>query len=243
MQRVQLIEASGIKSSYSKKNKPKEKLDISCFNSAGQRGNFVCSDMFEALKQLDKLVSINKGQLLITDLFRSWDVQAKNREDYESGKKKAFVAKPGGSFHNAGRAVDISVNELNFEGKEKGEWLKFFWGLAKPLGFYPIITLPDLGISECWHYDYPGKTWEKQYLKLDYAEVAKCATLDIGEWDPKVSPDKTKIMFLQSQLIRLQHYGIGKVDGILGPKTLKILKEITTSNDLDFQIAELLHVG
>lgn len=225
MKRVELIPASGILSSYKKKYKPKERLDVSCFNNAGQRGNYICPDMFEALLKLDSVVRQNKGQFYIIDLFRSWDIQAAARKAYETGKKRAYVAPAGGSFHTSGRAVDISVKELNFKDKEKEDWLKFFWDLAMPLGFRPIISIPDLGISECWHFDYPGE-WTEAYDKLSYSEAAKCAILDVGEWNPSLSKEKAQKMFIQSQLIRLGHYDIGKVDGIFGPKTLKAIGDL-----------------
>ena len=126
MKRIELVEAVGLKSSYKKKYKPKERLDISCFNNKGQKGNFICEDMYEALKELDKLVTADGGNLYIIDLFRSWDVQLENRNKYLSGKKRAFVAPPGGSFHNAGRAVDISVKELGYSGSDKDDWLQKF---------------------------------------------------------------------------------------------------------------------
>jgi len=225
IKRIELVPVSGIKSSYPKKYRPKERLDISVFNNVGQRGNFLCSDMIDALKELDKKVSEKKGNLYVIDAFRTWDIQAENRKKYETGAKKAFVSKPGGSFHNAGRALDISVKELGFEGVDKDEWLQLFWDLCKPLGFHPIIKIPDLGTSECWHFDFPGDDWSDAYDSLSYPEVAKCATLDVGEWDPKETEDKVQKMFIQSQLIRLGYFEIGKVDGVIGSKTKKALGE------------------
>ena len=234
MKRVQTIGISGLKSSYSKKYKPKERLDVSCFNNQGQQGNFICEDMAEALKILDKIVTESGGSMYIIDLFRNWSVQEASRNQYLSGKKRAFVAPPGGSFHNAGRAVDISVKELSYSGIEKDDWLQKFWDQAKPLGLLPIIKIPNLGTSECWHFDFPGEDWKEAYEKLSYPEVAKCATLDIGAWDPSEDPAKVDRMFLQSQLIRLGHYEIGKVDGVIGSKTQRVLDQLgnPTANDL-----------
>ncbi len=217
--RIDLIPASGISSSYKKRYKPKQRLDISKFNTGGQRGNMICPDMFEALKELSSVVHNHKGQFYIIDLFRSWDTQATARKAYETGRKRAYVAKPGGSFHTSGRAVDISVKELNFEGISKDDWLQFFWDLAIPLGFRPIIKIPDLRAMEAWHFDFLGKAWSTAYDKLTYPEIAKCAILDVGEWNPVEKEDKIQKMFVQSQLIRLGHHGIGKVDGIFGIKT------------------------
>jgi len=179
--------------------------------------------MFEALKKLDKNVRINGGNLNIIDLFRSWETQAEARKKYNEGKKRAFVAKPGESFHNAARAVDIKLEMLEFVGVPRDEWLEFLWDLAKPLGFKPIIGIPDMDASEAWHFDFPGKDWEEAYTKLKYREAAKCCILDSGLWNPSENNEKIKKMFVQAQLIRLGYYEIGKVDGVFGAKTKKVL--------------------
>lgn len=233
--RIELVAASNLTSSYKKKYK-REKWSIDVFKG----GRFIAPDMFVALKKLDKLVRLNKGNLYIIDLFRSWDTQAKARKKFETGVKKAFVAKPGGSFHNAGRAVDISVKELEFEGIDKDDWVSVFWELAKPLGFRPIVSTPDLGVSEVWHYDFPGNDWQDAYDMLQYGEIAKCCVLDVGEWNPDEVEEKTRKMFIQAQLIRLQFYEVGKVDGIFGPKTKKVL-DFCGVGDYDTKVqAEML---
>jgi hypothetical protein len=230
-QRIELVKASGLTSSYKKKRK-KEYWTVDVF----KEGRLITEDMFTALQKLDQLVRMNKGQLLITDLFRSWETQAEARKKFEQGKKKAFVAKPGGSFHNAGRAVDISVKQLEFEGIEKDEWVSFFWELAKPLGFHPIVSTPDLGVSEIWHYDFPGNDWKDAYDVLQYGEAAKCCILDVGKWNPNESEEKVRKMFIQAQLIRLGFYEIGKVDGFIGPKTKKVL-DFCGVGDFDTAVA------
>jgi len=219
--RIELFESKDLLSIYPVKSK--NKLDISCFNNKGQMGNFIVPELFDALLKLDKLVRLNKGTMYIIDLYRSWECQAEAREKFENKTKRAFVSKPGESFHNAGRAADISMKDLNFEEINKDKWVSMFWDLAKPLGFYPIITIPDLGASEVWHYDFPGNSWQDAYNVLQYSEVAKCCTLDIGGWDLNENEEKVRKMFIQSQLIRLGFYEIGKVDGIIGPKTQKVL--------------------
>lgn len=240
MKRIKLIPATGINSSYKKRRNPNQRLDIGKFNSKGQRGNFICPDMFESLKKLDLAVKEKQGNLYIIDLFRSWDTQAHARTAYEQGKKRAYVAKPGGSFHTSGRAVDISVKELNFEGECKDDWLQIFWDLAIPLGFRPIIKIPDLSISENWHYDHPGKDWQEAYDKLSYSEIAKCCILDVGEWNSVVSQKKVLNMYIQAQLIRLGHYEIGKVDGYIGSKTLIALEKLNLTSLKNESIAERL---
>lgn len=242
--RIQLVPASGILSSYPKKNNPSERWDISVFKDNA----LICSDMFTALCELDKQVTAAGGTLYVTDLRRTWAMQAQARQDYVSGVKKAYAAVPGGSFHQAARAIDFAVSQLNFKGVAKDQWLKKFWDLAKPLGFHPIIAIPDLNMSECWHFDFPGKDWEAAYAykdksssdAIDYTLVAKCCILDAGLWDPSENPDKVVKMFIQAQLIRLGRYEIGSVDGILGSKSLKALQDLgLTATDVN-QVAQSL---
>lgn len=237
--RIELEPATGIASSYKKKWK-NEYFDISCFNNVGQRGNFITPDFFHALKQLDEMVTLTRGKLHIIDLYRSWEVQAENREKYLSGKKRAYVAKPGGSFHNAGRAVDIKLELLQFEGVDRDDWLEVLWDIAEPIGFKPIIRNPDMDASEAWHFDFPGKEWEKAYKELNYSEVAKCCVLDVDAWDPNESNEKVQKMFVQSQLIRLGHWEIGKVDGIIGAKTNQALAERSCTGGTLEDIIEML---
>lgn len=215
--RIWLTKASGIKSSYQNKFKTKY-WDIEVFKA----GAAITPDMFEALKLLNEAVKAADGRLHIIDLFRNWSVQGAARKLYEAGKKP-FVAKPGGSFHGAGRAVDIKLQLLKFKRTPKHKQLDKLWELAIPLGFKPIIKVPNENAEEAWHFDFPGKDWADAYEKLSYPEIAKCCILDVDEWDPNENEAKVLNMFIQAQLIRLGKYEIGKVDGILGSKTKKVL--------------------
>jgi zinc D-Ala-D-Ala carboxypeptidase len=48
------------------------------------------------------------GRLILSDLFRSHDMQAQSHQDFIAGRKKAFSPPPGGSFHEAaGRLIWI----------------------------------------------------------------------------------------------------------------------------------------
>jgi hypothetical protein len=219
--RIATIKASDLLSSYKKKYKPKERWDVSVF----KEGAYIVPDMLEALRKLEDVINSKGGNLYIIDLYRSWNTQEKARNDFLKKKKKDFVAAPGKSFHNAGRAVDISVQELNFAGRDKDEWLQILWNMAIPLGFRPVISIPDINASEAWHMDYMGE-WRDVYENVSYYEAAKCATLDIGGWDPKENSEKIKKMFIQSQLLRLRYYEIGPVDGIIGDKTNWALREL-----------------
>lgn len=242
--RVELVQASGLLSSYKKKSNPTQRWDVSVF----KENAYVCPDMLEALIQLDAAVTAQNGTLYITDLGRTWELQQKRREDYEKKIKPAYAAVPGGSFHQAGRAVDFSTSELNFQGVPKEQWLKKFWDICRPLGFHPIISIPDLKKSECWHFDFPGKAWEAAYAykdkfssdAIDYTLIAKCCILDIGKWDPKENPDKVMKMYIQAQLIRLGKYEIGTVDGILGQKSWKAVQSLSIMDTDLKQVSYLL---
>jgi hypothetical protein len=47
-------------------------------------------------------------ELRLSDLFRSREMQQQAYLEYKEGRKRAFVAPPGGSMHGAGRAIDIN---------------------------------------------------------------------------------------------------------------------------------------
>jgi len=224
--RIETVKATGLTSSYRKKHHPNTRWSVDVFKENG----YITPDMFDALKELNNLVNSKGGDLYIIDLYRSFEAQEEARIKFTTGVKKDFVAKPGESFHNCGRAVDISVKELNFSNVDKDDWLSTLWNLAKPLGFHPIIAIPDIDASESWHFDFPGTDWEDAYNKLRYKESAKCCALDIGMWDPKEDSDKTEKMFIQAQCIRLGHYSVGQVDGVIGSKTKKVLDILGVSS-------------
>src|SRR5674476_1362708 len=67
----------------------------------------------------------------LSDLFRSHDMQAQSHADFVEGRKKAFSPPPGGSLHEAGRAMDIDLSSI-------GVSLPQFWEIAKAHGFSPV---------------------------------------------------------------------------------------------------------
>jgi len=219
LKRENLVSASGIDTIYIGK-KTGKRLKI---QELGQGSN-ICSEMFDALKLLNEEVGKKGGNLHISDLFRTFGQQKVARELYEKGIKKAFVAKPGESFHTSGHAIDISIEQLTFPNIPYEKQLEEFWKLCKPLGFRPIISKPDMSKSERWHFDFPCRTWSKAYDSLPYEVAAKACCLDTGNWDPNEDKEKIKNMFIQSQLIRLGYYEIGNIDGIIGKKTTAVLK-------------------
>ena len=183
-------------------------------------------DAHAALKELEKLITQARGQLKINSVYRSW---AKQQELFDLHAKQPKVypvaSAPGKSYHQAGRAIDFAINELNFVGVTKEKWLDKFWDIAKPLGFTPIILKPNESESEAWHFDFKG-CWSAVSEKIGYLKAAQCAILDVGNWNPNEDLVKEKRMFCQAQLLRLGFFEIGDIDGILGKKSIECLKKI-----------------
>jgi LAS superfamily LD-carboxypeptidase LdcB len=89
--------------------------------------------------------------LRLSDLFRSYEMQRQAHLDFVEKRKKAFSPPPGGSMHEAGRAMDIDLSSM-------GVPLKQFWEIANAHGFFPIIDAPIASRSESWHFDCRGAT-------------------------------------------------------------------------------------
>lgn len=173
------------------------------------------------------------GELSITELYRRWEVSASARRRYISGEKHAFVASPGGSMHNSSHACDLWVYMLNFPGP-KDEWISTFWDIAQRNGLTPIIKFPDMGQSECWHYDWRD-CWNAVYSwakaidrKKAYPHMARCAALDTGMWfGPERDDDQVLAAgFIQAQCHRLGVHQVGWVDFDWGPKTTAAVNEV-----------------
>lgn len=176
-------------------------------------------DMHKAILGVQKDVKSQGGHLYLSDLFRSYEMQLQSHKDYVSRKKKAFSPAPGGSLHEAGRALDLDLEAL-------GMPLAAFWPIAEAHGLRPIIDKPISGASESWHFDCRGshdlvyqyyKTGKGKNMK-PYAAMAASAILAIGV---RVDAFLNELgAYLQSCLIRLGQ-DIGNIDGVVGPKTLK----------------------
>jgi D-alanyl-D-alanine dipeptidase len=171
------------------------------------------------------------GKLVLSDLFRSYDMQLQAHNDYVTKKKKAYSPPPGGSLHEAGRGMDIDLSKIKIS-------LKDFWVIAAKYGFYPIIAEPNSKASEAWHFDCQGShRIVYDYYKAGkgknmapYAAMAASGILAIGV---KVDSFKTRQReaAIQAGLIRLGH-DIGSLDGDIGPKTQAALKKAKiTSGD------------
>lgn len=194
------------------------------------------ADMAAALAKAETRITVDGGDLRLSDLWRSIPMQALARKKYETwdlaGKPKpgtpafnpntmkaAFVALPGHGFHNAGRGMDVDhlrAAPATVPYSKKLDWL---WDRLIPLGFTPAIKTADEGAKESWHFDFMGE-WRPVYQRLGYEQAALAACLDVVEGMEAVIPrvGKRLAMFLQAQLQRAG-YDCGKIDGDPGEKT------------------------
>ena len=183
-------------------------------------------DFAIALAQLSE----KRPGLRWSDLFRSYEMQKQANLDYLQGRKKAFSPPPGGSLHEAGRAMDIDLSTI-------GMSLAEFWAFLKPLGMVPIINKPDAGMSEAWHFEYRGS----HQLVYDYAasgnvradispykQAAASAILGLGIHVDQVRDQN--VAMIQSALIRLG-YDAGPIDGDPGGRTVAALQQAGATLD------------
>lgn len=168
--------------------------------------------------------------LRITELWRDYNVQLLARQRYEkwlaAGKpsrtdtawrpsemKTDFVAKPGKSMHNAGRAIDVWVDKLR---EHLGpQYLDAFWPIAAKYGFTPVITKPEEGKSESWHFDHWGP-WASVRDRLGYEQTALAAALVVGNAGDWQSDERV----VQAHLHRLG-MDVGEIDGVIGRRTIE----------------------
>jgi hypothetical protein len=182
-------------------------------------------DTLRAMLDIAAALQNEGGDLILSDLFRSYDMQWQAYVDYRSGKKKAFSPPPGGSLHEAGRAFDIDLSRI-------GVPLATFWEIAQEYGVFPIIDTPNPNQNEAWHFDCRGShalvyryyaAGQGNNLK-PYEAMAASAILSVGLKVDRFRGHNDQA-FLQSGLIRLG-YRIGNMDGILGPRTRAALDEL-----------------
>jgi hypothetical protein len=226
-----------VKSSYPIGGAREKLVPVSRF---GGGADMVPSDVCEAIITLHEAVMAAGGDFRITDARRSVDSQAAARKKYENwlnaGKpgrhdadwdeatmKNAFVSKPGFSWHNAGRAIDIHIQEkrkpIVFPKADVSQQLDLLWPITRAIGWKEIIKAPDEFASEAWHFDLMGE-WRPVYDRLGYKDGAMCAALDIGV--DCYGRDFERLV--QSQLHRAG-YDVGEVDGWAGKKTKAGLKK------------------
>jgi hypothetical protein len=162
--------------------------------------------------------------LRLSDLFRSYEMQRQANLDYVEGRKKAYSPPPGGSMHEAGRAMDIDLDSM-------GVSLAEFWEIARARGFYPIIDQAIAGRSESWHFDCRGSHHlVYQYVQQGkagasippYKQMAQSGILAIGVRVDGL-PDQ-EAAAIQSGLIRLG-CDPGRIDGVTGQRTLAAIRD------------------
>lgn len=189
-------------------------------------------DTYLAIFNIAKDLSKKGGRLILSDLFRSYDMQSQSHQDYIAGRKKAFSPAPGGSFHEAGRAFDLDLGAIKIS-------LGDFWKVAAKYGVLPILTQPKVTQSEAWHFDCRGSHQLVYQYYADgkgtnfkpYTAAAASGILSIG-----VNVDafglNQKQAAIQSCVIRLGKK-IGNMDGQIGKNTHKALDELGVPFDLN----------
>jgi hypothetical protein len=158
--------------------------------------------------------------LFLSDMFRSHDMQL--QAHIENAKKHVFSPLPGGSMHEAGRAIDLDLDTLL---KDDIIALKDFWEIGAEHGLFPIVGTPDPGLKEAWHFDCRGSHDKVRQYYLDgkggtkmksYEAMAASGILAIGVQVDRFSNQKAAL--IQSALIRLDHE-LGAMDGSIGEQT------------------------
>lgn len=175
-------------------------------------------------------------ELRLSDLFRSYAMQKEAHDDYVEKRKTAYSPPPGGSMHEAGRAMDIDLSSM-------GVSLSKFWEIARAHGFFPIIDTPDPSRSESWHFDCRGShDVVYQYVRSGkaglsmppYTQMAQSAILATGEKRTDRVPD-AGVAGLQAMLIRLG-FDPGRIDGVIGDRTNRALRDANVAQVPDREL-------
>ena len=195
-------------------------------------------DTYAAIFNIAADLAKKAGKLVLSDLFRSYDMQSQSHNDFISGKKKAFSPAPGGSFHEGGRAFDLDLTAIKIP-------LADFWVIAAKYGVVPIITKPKTNISEAWHFDCRGSHQIVYQYYSDgkgnnfkpYTAAAASGILSIGVHNDAFGSNQIQAA-IQSCLIRLGKE-IGNIDGQIGRKSQQALKELKVPFNLS-NLSEML---
>lgn len=158
-----------------------------------------------SLNGLINELSTMGGKLYLSDAYRDRTEQQKAREDYETGKKKAFSPPPGYSYHEAGRAIDIDLDNI-------GMPLKTFWSIARKYGWTPVIPQPVAKLPEAWHFEF-REYWGNL---SSYTIGKRCAVLEAYVFTGGPMSDKDIALLKQGYLTLLGFYK-GALDGSWGP--------------------------
>ena len=186
-----------------------------------------CSpDMAKALDDLSDKVEAKGGRVILSDLFRSYDMQFQAHLDFVQKRKTAFSPPPGGSLHEAGRAFDVDLGALKMP-------LKDFWKVAATCGLVPIIAQPTAGADESWHFECRGshalvydyyKAGHADNFDKPYKAMAASAILAAGVKVDAFGVGQDEA-YVQSGLIRLGQT-LGNIDGGFGKKTRAALANV-----------------
>lgn len=183
-----------------------------------------------ALLALHESVLAAGGDFRVTELHRDVATQQAARARYDrwvaAGKprqgtagfdaatmKTAFVALPGRSCHNAGRAIDVNLGALQFPGVPADRQLDKLWELAVPLGWQPIIRTADERASEAWHFDCWGDL-HGVLTRLGYEQAAFAGALLVGH-----AGTGTSYASITQALLQRAGHNIGTIDGAFGAKS------------------------
>ena len=182
-------------------------------------------DFAKAIASIDTDLQAVGGKLVLSDLYRSYDMQYQAWMDYVSGKKKAFSPKPPASMHEAGRAFDLDLSRLKIV-------LEDFWAIAKKHGVVPIIDTPSTSISEAWHfecrgshqavYDYYATGGAANFKPAKAMAISGILALGLPLDELYTGNASQFIAWIQAALIRLGAQP-GAIDGLVGPRTLNAL--------------------
>ncbi len=182
-------------------------------------------DTGKSILAIDNELRKLNGRLILSDLFRSYDMQLQSHNDYIAGRKTAFSPPPGGSMHEGGRGMDLDLKSINIS-------LKDFWNIAANFGFYPVIDAPVSTMDEAWHFDCRGShqliyEYYKKGLGTNFKPYKAMAISAILAIDVRVHnfSANQKQAQLQAGLIRLGKI-IGNIDGIIGRKTQRAIEEL-----------------
>jgi D-alanyl-D-alanine dipeptidase len=209
------------------------------------KAGIAASDTAAALLLLHEEVTAAGGDLRITECHRDVAVQVTARAKYDrwvaAGKPKPgtagfdaktmkadYVAVPGKSNHNAGRAIDVHLGALKFPNVPAGQQLDKLWSIAVPLGWSPVLKAADEGASEAWHFDYWGEL-RGVFSRLGYEQAALCGALLVGH----AGEFQTYARLVQALLCRAG-FNIGLIDGAIGPRTRAVGATALNMLEADF---------
>jgi hypothetical protein len=205
-------------------------------------------DMYVAIHKIDAELRALNSELIISDLFRSYDMQLQAHLDYVNKKKSAYSPPPGGSMHEAGRAFDIDLGVI----KKAGLSLQQFWDIANKYGVKQIIKNPDFAESESWHFDCRGShqlvydyySSGKADNMKPYIAMAASAILSAGIPVDRYK-GKEQVANIQFGLVRLGKE-IGNVDGVIGQKSKDAIAALgiksTDINVIETEVESMLQL-